>query len=207
MPDIFRNSRYIFFLCAIFAAASLSACSPTSSDPAPAPSSSETTPSTTATTTSATDPAEAAPAQTELPVPRPGMDVDSVKGATAFAYYFFDVLNYTAASGDTALLKEISGPDCAYCAAFQTAIDDVNSRNQHISDYQISFQIQPKLVVENPLSWGFNIDVAEAEYEIVDESGPTTVPEHISESALAVGLSKESRWIVLEMGPRGQGDE
>lgn len=64
--------------------------------------------------------------------------MDSVDGATAFAYYFFDVLNYTAASGDTALLQEISGPDCVYCSQFTELVSKVHSEGASFKDFNAS---------------------------------------------------------------------
>ncbi len=43
---------------------------------------------------------------------------DSPAGAEAFARHYIEVLNYTALTGDTALLEELSADDCSGCIKY-----------------------------------------------------------------------------------------
>jgi hypothetical protein len=49
-------------------------------------------------------------------------------GAEAFVRYFWDVFNYTYASGDTKLLRSISDKSCKFCASVADDVDVLTGR-------------------------------------------------------------------------------
>jgi hypothetical protein len=66
----------------------------------------------------------AAPSPSEVPTPTlPAAAKADKAGAEAFVRYFWDVFNYTYASGDTKLLRSISDKNCKFC---QSVADDVD---------------------------------------------------------------------------------
>lgn len=54
------------------------------------------------------------------------------EGAEAFVRYFWDVFNYTYASGDTKLLRSISDKSCKFCASTAADVQEWVSQGSHI---------------------------------------------------------------------------
>jgi hypothetical protein len=57
-----------------------------------------------------------------VPQPSPGATAATPDGAQAFVRYWFDVLNFATATGDTAPLDTASSPACTTCVGASTAI-------------------------------------------------------------------------------------
>jgi Family of unknown function (DUF6318) len=57
----------------------------------------------------------ATPSPPALPKAATALDA---QGASAFARYWFDVVNYTYHSGDTHLIRSLSTAECQFCASF-----------------------------------------------------------------------------------------
>lgn len=62
------------------------------------------------------------PPDLDQPVPPEAMGVDDREGAAATAEYFFSVLDYARATGDSRQLQAISTPGCEFCT---TMLDTV----------------------------------------------------------------------------------
>jgi hypothetical protein len=59
---------------------------------------------------------------TRLPAVPAGATRPTPEGATAFALYWFDVLNYSLAHGDTEALVHVTGAGCRQCSGWLIAI-------------------------------------------------------------------------------------
>ncbi len=59
----------------------------------------------------------------EAPTPSDLAQAPDKNGAKAFAQYFIHVVEYTWQTGNTELLRSISGPECAWCAHIADASD------------------------------------------------------------------------------------
>ncbi len=57
---------------------------------------------------------------------------NTVDGAKAFVYYFFDVLNYSNMIVDPAPLQELYSQDCEACKAISQTIADSNKNNERL---------------------------------------------------------------------------
>jgi len=79
------------------------------------------TPSATAEPPTASQSAE----QPVEPVPPAEMERDDEVGAKAFAEFYWEVVNYAQATGDTELLKTLEMPLCSACRGVRTWIDGV----------------------------------------------------------------------------------
>ena len=51
-------------------------------------------------------------------------------GAEAFVRYFWDVFNYTYATGDTELLRSISDKSCKFCASVAQHVDGLTAKGE-----------------------------------------------------------------------------
>ncbi len=101
------------------------------------------------------------------PPQKPDVMLDlSEESALAFAHYFVDVLNYTANSGDTTILEEISGPECRYCQGFIETTNDLEASSQWIEGYELSFSKEPTISKTNGLVYAFQVDVQSSTYQV-----------------------------------------
>ncbi|GAB2990560.1 DUF6318 family protein [Nocardioides montaniterrae] len=107
----------------ILVAAALLTLTACGSDPAPppaSPSSSSTSPS----------PTNTAPVEPQMPG---AATVDSKAGAIAFAKYYWQVVNYAQATGDTKYLSVLQHGSCRACTAGRKWIDSVYRAGGKIS--------------------------------------------------------------------------
>jgi hypothetical protein len=111
-----KQARWALAMVAACLAVVLSACS----DNSPPDDDTRTTP--------ATSTASSAP-PTTVPTPTlPASAKADKAGAEAFVRYFWDVFNYTYASGDTKLLRSISDKTCKFCASVQDYVERLNEQ-------------------------------------------------------------------------------
>lgn len=81
-------------------------------------------------TTPATSTASSAP-PTTVPTPTlPASAKPDKAGAEAFVRYFWDVFNYTYASGDTKLLRSISDKTCKFCTSVVQHVDGLTEKGE-----------------------------------------------------------------------------
>lgn len=107
-------------------ALALTACEADPAEPAEptssAPTSSE--PTSAAPTTEPTGPVE--------PTLPPQAEQNTKAGAEAFLHFYWDVIYYAQSSGDTALLKNLAGPDCDGCGGAAEFVERVYAKDGHI---------------------------------------------------------------------------
>lgn len=113
-----KQGRWALAMVAACLAVVLSACS----DNSPPDDDTQTTPAT-------STPSSAPP--TTVPTPTLPASVKADKaGAEAFVRYFWDVFNYTYASGDTKLLRSISDKTCKFCASVVEHVDGLTAKGE-----------------------------------------------------------------------------
>jgi hypothetical protein len=66
--------------------------------------------------TSASPSESSSPTEPVEPTPPAAMKGDDVAGARAFVKYYFDLLGYAQATGDTDAVSKVALPDCAACS-------------------------------------------------------------------------------------------
>jgi hypothetical protein len=111
-----HQARWALAMTATCLAVALSACSDNSPD--------DDTPTTPAPSTTASS----AP-PTAVPTPTlPASAKADKAGAEEFVRYFWEVFNYTYASGDTKLLRSISDKTCKFCASVAEDVDVLTGR-------------------------------------------------------------------------------
>lgn len=75
--------------------------------------------------TSASPSESSSPEEPVEPTPPAVMKGDGVEGAKAFVEYYFELLGYAQATGDTAAVEEVALTDCAACTGTVEFIRDV----------------------------------------------------------------------------------
>lgn len=119
-------------LAAAAVVVALAACTPDDDVTEPPPTSGPTTESAEPTSdTTTTDPPTddaATPPDLDPPERPASMDVDDLEGAGAAVTYFFDVINYSFATGDTRPLAAMSASDCVYCVNVITTIEGLHAQ-------------------------------------------------------------------------------
>ncbi len=127
----------------------------------------------------------------------------SEDGARAFAYYFLEVLNYTAATGKTELLESISGPECNYCQRFSTSIAEREESGRWTVGYEATFVSEPELVLDSGVAFGFSVQIHTTQHEIFSAEGQHSVEpeEDLNDGALVVYRLDRS-WLVEAVGAR-----
>ena len=66
-------------------------------------------------------------------VPRPsGIDAPDAIGASAFARYWFDVLNAGFLQRDTSEIRRLSEADCGTCGNFIASIEELRAKSQRL---------------------------------------------------------------------------
>src|SRR4051794_261194 len=79
------------------------------------------------TSTTSTTPTTSSPSAVPTPTLPAAAKADKA-GAEAFVRYFWDVFNYTYASGDTRLLRSISDKSCKFCTSVADDVDILTKR-------------------------------------------------------------------------------
>ncbi len=126
----------------------------------------------------------------------------SEDGARAFAYYFLDVLNYTAATGNTELLESISGPECNYCQSFIGAVQEVNAEYGWFVDHNIQFLDDPRVLESNELVFAFDVHAQMDAYEVYNSQELLSgYPERDLIGVLVI-YRLDSHWLVEAFGKK-----
>jgi Family of unknown function (DUF6318) len=122
-------------------------------------------------------------------------------GAIAFAEYFMQALDWSLATTDPYLLREVSGPTCGSCADHISAIANLETKCGHVLGGRLSvlsalivqgqFRIESEFVVE--------VETKQEAYRIAmaNESVQSTAPPTTDKSLLFVSWVA-GRWQVLE---------
>lgn len=108
------------------------------------------------------------------PPQKPDVMLDlSEESALAFAHYFVDVLNYTANSGDTTILEEISGPECDYCKIAIDVAQDLEESGGWAEGYDLSYTSDPSLIDHREIAYAFDVELHRAVYSTFTSDGMT----------------------------------
>ncbi|NYI99935.1 hypothetical protein HNR19_000634 [Nocardioides thalensis] len=134
-------------------ALALTACEAEPAEPAEpsssAPASSE--PTSAAPTTEPTGPVE--------PTLPPEAEANTKAGAEAFVQYWWELVNYATATGDTAALRGVFGPACASCDAATSAIENVYANGGRITGR--GYRIESSKIVSEPGgAWAITADLS-----------------------------------------------
>lgn len=131
-------------LLAVALAAGLAACDP-GDEPPDEPSTDDTSTSAEPTTT---DPSSDIPTPPELDAPTPpeAIGVDNREGAAAAVEYFFNLLHYGRATGETSALEAMSDEGCRACSTLIEGIESlhsdggwVESAPYGVDDFRVAF--------------------------------------------------------------------
>jgi hypothetical protein len=124
----------------------------------------------------------------------------SEDGARAFAYYFLEVLNYTAATGNTELLQSISGPECDYCAVTLENSREIHDAGQWIEGYFIEFVDKPEVQENLGTAFGMTAEVKAQEHSIYATEGMHSVQPGYQLPATLIVYRLGNFWLVEDFG-------
>ena len=155
-------------LAAGFAASiALAGCSEEPSTPPTTPPATTADPSPTPTPTPTPTPDAATPPQ------RPDLTTVDAATAEALATYFLQLYPYVYATGDLTAWRELSHPECIFCASVITNVEQMLADGQHWQGGETTIDSVETVAA---LTEAFNIAVAltEAPSERIDPNGKTT---------------------------------
>ena len=130
------------------------------------------------------------------PAMPPEAQTQTADGAMAFARYYFAVVDYAYASGDTAPLAAISDPDCRSCAGIKRMIDEVVSSSG-------TFQRGPIAISEiseagiQPEGWAeLMVTYSTPRFRRMDDSGAVTLefPPEVDQRFLMIIVPASIGW-------------
>ncbi len=124
----------------------------------------------------------------------------SEDGARAFAYYFLEVLNYTAATGEAELLESISGPECNYCAITLENAREIHDAGQWIEGYFIEFVDEPEVQENLETAFGITAEVKAHEHSIYTVDGIRSVQSGYQLPATLIVYRLGNFWLVEDFG-------
>lgn len=117
---------------------------------------------------------------TETPAPEPTPEItppakpeamkhNNEEGAIAFANYFLDVLEYSAASGDVSLLGSVSDPACQFCNDLAKRVSQAEAAGQKYENLNFTAVGGFVLAIESENIYGFRAPIEISEHQVVDE--------------------------------------
>lgn len=106
----------------------------------------------------------------EKPEEMTGMHENTAWGARRFSEYFIQVLEYTWASGDSSLLREISLPDCVWCQRHIERTDERRANGGWIDYPQFTVaKVQDAFEIEgHPGLWNTTLEVIQKDLGYYD---------------------------------------
>ena len=119
------------------------------------------------------------------------------EGAVAFATWWFDTLNYATATGDTAILKSVAGPDCGTCRNYIDEIDSAYRYGGRMEGGVVSVYIPPPDAMQE-LGIKFPVYADSTETQFFDSSGAEARDPYPAESIILTftALKSDLGWIV-----------
>ncbi len=124
----------------------------------------------------------------------------SEDGARAFAYYFLDVLNYTAATGNTELLESISGPECTACQGFIEASQQDEEKRHWTEGFNATFVTEPEHIDNTGVAFAFSVKFHSDAYETWSTAGKVEDFEALTFEGAIVIYRLGNYWLVEEFG-------
>ncbi len=139
------------------------------------------------------------------PPKKPDVMLDlSEESALAFAYYFVDVLNYTANSGDTSILEGISGPECRYCRGFTQTSEELENSKSWVVDYELSFSDAPEIIKTDGIVFALEVNLRSVAHKVQSEDGESRDIATKDMSGLLIIYRLGEYWLVEQFGNRGE---
>ena len=182
------------FVAGFVASVVLAGCSEEPSTPPTTPPATTTAPSPTPTPTPTPTPDAATPPQ------RPDMSTVDAETAEAVATYFLQLYPYVYATGDLAEWRELSHPECIFCASVITNVEQMltdghSSEGSVMSDFALTAdEVTPGafFAVEGTYSEGPSVE---------RDSAGAVVSERLDTDALRLvaAITYDGRWSVREM--------
>lgn len=159
-------------------------------------------------TTTPTVAEEPSPSPTPTPTPTPdasvkperpeAMDVADSAGAEAAAVYFLQLFAYVYATGDLTEWREMSHPECVYCASVSSGVEEMSAASRYAVGGLDTITGVNSTEVESGRWWTVDVDLVQAPSQTLDQDGtviedfPDTVGYHMD---IAV-VSEASRWLI-----------
>lgn len=150
-------------------------------------------------TPSASKSASPSPTPTAKPPTVPAIATTD-KGAIDFALYFVEVLNYTAASGKTDVLRTITLPSCKSCLNIIEGTDRTYDDGGYIRGDGWSVQSQSVFKPDSRSPWIVSFDITTGDQDY--RSSSTAQAKHTESSRERVAVHLQPRgesWAVVRM--------
>ena len=103
----------------------------------------------------------------------PEAEGTSPAAAKAFVRYYFDVINYSARTGETELLRSLGTPSCISCEAIASNIEDIYSAGGHIESDGWQLQSVNAVPRRHPTRPAFDLGVMQSPESVVASEGAT----------------------------------
>jgi len=129
------------------------------------------------------------------------MDQADSAGAEAVAVYFLQLFPYVGATGDLAEWRELSHPECIYCASVTSGIEDVFAAGHHSEGGLVSISSVVSAEVDPGRWWSVDVELVQSPSVTVDGAGnvvedfPDTKAFHMD---IAV-VHEAGHWVVREL--------
>lgn len=123
--------------------------------------------------------AAATPSPTPTPSPtrsaqpeRPAAMADAtVDGALAFATYFASLYPYVYNTGDLTEWKELSHPECKFCASVVTGVEEMHGAGLHNEGAQLAITESTALEIDPGRTFSADLEVTREPSKVADASG------------------------------------
>lgn len=149
-----------------------------------------------------TSPAPTKPTGIEPPEKPAAMANADEEGAIAAAEYFLRMTTYAAATGDTAQLEAMSGPDCEFCGSYLESMDNLYGEGKGetwatVPDLDISFAHAKPTQEAN--QYQVNMRTHKGTFDYFDEEdGLQQGPEEALVMVVVVTHNSSNEWTVEE---------
>lgn len=170
------------------AAALLAGCSDESANGSPDP-----LPTSTPVSPSVSD----TPSEPAEPTPPAAMERDDAEGAKAFAGYYWEVVNYAQATGDTKLLRALEMPGCVACRGGRESIEKVYAAGGRITGSQYAPVVKTATAIgraDTKKLLGFDVSVS-LRYTAgsrLDSQGQTTRSQKAGRTSMTMSVYSDS---------------
>jgi hypothetical protein len=141
------------------------------------------------------------PDAASVPPERPeAMDVADSAGAEAVAVYFLELFSYVFATNDLTEWRELSHPECIYCADVIRQVEEQAAVGVHTVGGLITVTETSSLEVEPGRWWSVDAEMVQHASQDVDASGQVVreVPEKSFHMDLAV-VFEDAQWVIREV--------
>ena len=153
-------------------------------------------------TASTPSPTPTGPATPTPPVMPDAANAHTKAGAKAFVRYFWQVVNYAQATGDTAPINSLNSSNCSACEAGVAAIDKTYEAGGHIVGGQASLSdLHAELLVAGDLRLArvsYTIRIADQRNDYPGRANDTAEPAYRGRDRLEL-VESPSSWLVAAL--------